>query len=61
MGVNDKVNCTSTQLASAMKDSGLDIIIDGHSHSVVNTLQDGINMIQTGTANANVGYVGMDV
>ena len=61
MGVNEKVNCTSTQLASAMKDSGLDVIIDGHSHSEVNTVQDGINIIQTGTANAKVGYVGIDV
>lgn len=61
MGDNEKVNCTSTQLASALADSGLDLIIDGHSHSEINTVQNGITIVQAGTANAKVGYVGIDI
>ncbi len=61
LGVTEDVNCTSTQLATAMKDTSLDVIIDGHSHTVVTTAVDGVTIAQTGNGGANVGYVEIDI
>ncbi len=58
MGVlADSVATTSRALAQAMKDTELDAIIDGHSHTVVNEVVEGthITLAQTGTGSANIG------
>lgn len=58
MGVlSDSVATTSRALAQAMKDTELDAIIDGHSHTVVNEVVEGTNitLAQTGTGSANIG------
>lgn len=63
MGVLEDVNgYTSRYLADAMADTGLDAIIDGHSHTVVNeTEDDGVVIGQTGTANTYVGRMEITV
>lgn len=61
MGTNGNVECTSIQLAEAMAGTGLDAIIDGHSHTVVNTEVNGIVIAQTGTAEANVGRMSIEI
>ncbi len=64
MGVlKDEDNCTSRELAQAMKDTELDAIIDGHSHTVVNEVVEGTDIVlaQTGTGGANVGRMEISV
>lgn len=61
IGTNDNVSCTSNKLATALKDSGLDLIIDGHSHTVIDTLQDNIPIVQTGCNSSNVGNIKIDL
>ncbi len=64
MGVlGDAADCTSRELALAMKDTELDAIIDGHSHTVVNEVVEGtgITLAQTGTGGANVGHMEISV
>ena len=57
MGVNATVGVTSTEAADALGGEGLDAIIDGHSHSVVNTVENGVVIGQTGSSSANVGML----
>lgn len=62
MGVNpDSAKCTSRDLAKAMAGTGLDAIIDGHSHTVVDEDDSGIVIGQTGAAGANVGRMKITV
>ena len=62
MGViEDSAGCTSRQLAKAVADTELDAIIDGHSHSVVDEVVDGIVIGQTGTGGADVGRMEITV
>ncbi len=57
MGVNATAGVTSTEAADALGGEGLDAIIDGHSHSVVNTVENGVAIGQTGSSSANVGML----
>ncbi len=52
---------TSAELAEAMKDTELDAIIDGHSHTIENEKVGNITIAQTGTGGANVGRMAIDV
>ncbi len=62
MGVlEEEGSYTSEALAREMKGSGLDAIIDGHSHSVVNEVIEGVAIAQTGTGSANVGRMEITV
>ncbi|MCH5185694.1 MAG: bifunctional metallophosphatase/5'-nucleotidase [Oscillospiraceae bacterium] len=61
MGVMKDVACTSEELAEAMADTGLDAIIDGHSHTVVNERIGNITIVQTGTGGLNVGRMAIDI
>lgn len=64
MGVlDDAATCTSRELAQAMKDTELDAIIDGHSHTEVNEVVEGtgITLAQTGTGGVNVGHMEISV
>ncbi len=64
MGIlDDAAECTSRELALALKDTELDAIIDGHSHSVVDEVVEGTNiaLAQTGTGSANVGHMEITV
>lgn len=63
MGVLESGACTGRELAKAMKDTELDAIIDGHSHTVVNEVVEGtdITLAQTGTGSANVGRMELSV
>ena len=61
MGTGKDVPCNSLQLAEQLKGSGLNAVIDGHSHSVVSTNQGGVEIGQTGTALSNVGMMTVTV
>ncbi len=62
MGVlEEEGSYTSEALAKEMKGTGLDAIIDGHSHTVVNEAVEGITIAQTGTGGANVGRMEITV
>ena len=62
LGVNDNAPCTSYQLADAMRGSGLDLIVDGHSHSMVVESEEtaGVPIIQGGAYSQRVGFVSFD-
>lgn len=53
-------SCTSTQFASAMTGEyagAIDVIIDGHSHTVENSVTNGTLIVQTGTGMSAVGQL----
>ena len=54
------VDCTSKQLADALTgeyQDKLDVIIDGHSHTLENTEENGVLIVQTGTGLTQLGKV----
>lgn len=54
------VDCTSRQLAGALTGAyqdKLDVIIDGHSHTLENTEENGVLIVQTGTGLTQLGKV----
>ena len=56
--------CDSTQLAEAMTGSyqdELDVIIDGHSHTVENREVNGVTIVQTGTGLSAVGRLELEI
>ncbi len=61
MGDTDEGECTSLELAEALKDTELDAIIDGHTHHVVNEKVGNITIAQTGTGSVNVGRMAINV
>ena len=57
-------SCDSTQLAEAMTGSykdELDVIIDGHSHTVENREVNGVTIVQTGTGLSAVGRLELEI
>ena len=57
---NMDASCTSTDLANAMTgeyQDKIDVIIDGHSHTVENEETNGILIVQTGSGMAGIGTV----
>ncbi len=61
MGETEEGECTSLELAEALKDTELDAIIDGHTHHVVNTQEGKITIAQTGTGSVNVGRMAINI
>ena len=61
MGIYENGSCTSRKLAAEMADTGLDAIIDGHSHTVLNEKVGDIVIAQTGTGGVNVGRMAINV
>ena len=61
MGDTDEGECTSLELAEALKDTELDAIIDGHTHHVVNKKVGNITIAQTGTGSVNVGRMAINI
>ncbi len=59
--IKEETGYTSYELAEAMADTGLDAIIDGHSHSVVNEKVGDIVIAQTGTGGTAVGKMDIAV
>lgn len=57
VGSTDAVDCTSYDLAEALSGSGLDAIIDAHSHTLMTDISDGILISQTGSSGTNVGMM----
>lgn len=55
VGVDESSNPTSEMLAKSV--SGIDVIIDGHSHTEYEDKINGITIAQTGTKLANIGKV----
>lgn len=56
--------CTSLDLANALTgeyQDKLDVIIDGHSHTVENTEENGILIVQTGSGMASVGKLTLTI
>ena len=61
---NGDAPCTSTDLAEAMTgeyQGELDAIIDGHSHTVENTVENDVLIAQTGSGMSAVGKLTVDV
>ena len=61
---NGDAPCTSTDLADAMTgdyQGELDVIIDGHSHTVENVVENDILIAQTGSGMSAVGKLTVDV
>ncbi|MCH5187111.1 MAG: bifunctional metallophosphatase/5'-nucleotidase [Oscillospiraceae bacterium] len=61
LGDNEKVPCTSHALAEAMEGSGLDAIVDGHSHTLIDSEVSGIHIAQVGTGGSVVGDLAFTV
>lgn len=60
LGDQGVVDCTSRQLAEALTGAyqdKLDVIIDGHSHTLENTEENGVLIVQTGTGLTQLGKV----
>lgn len=57
IGSTDAVDCTSYELAESLSGSGLDAVIDAHSHTLMTDSKDGILIAQTGSSSANVGMM----
>lgn len=61
---NGDVECSSMELARALTgeyQDKLDVIIDGHSHTVEDTEENGVLIVQTGSGLANVGKLTLKV
>lgn len=61
---NTDASCTSVDLAEAMTgeyQDKIDVIIDGHSHTVENDETNGILIVQTGSGMTGVGKLTLDV
>ncbi len=61
---NSDASCTSTELAEAMTgeyQDQIDVIIDGHSHTVENEEVNGIQIVQTGSGMAGIGRLTLEV
>ena len=61
---NGDVECSSMELARALTgeyQDKLDVIIDGHSHTLENTEENGVLIVQTGSGLANVGKLTLKV
>lgn len=61
LGDNEKVPCTSHALAEALEGSGLDAIVDGHSHTLIDSDVHGIHIAQVGTGGSVVGDLAFTV
>ncbi|MDF2819582.1 MAG: bifunctional metallophosphatase/5-nucleotidase [Clostridiales bacterium] len=61
VGIDESSPITSKAIATALEGSGLNVIIDGHSHSEVGEVVGGIQIAQTGTASANLGVINISV
>lgn len=61
LGDNEKVPCTSHALAEALEGSGLDAIVDGHSHTLIDSDYHGIHISQVGTGGSVVGDLAFTV
>ena len=61
---NMDASCTSTDLANAMTgeyQDKIDVIIDGHSHTVENEETNGILIVQTGSGMAGIGKLTLEI
>ena len=61
---NMDASCTSTDLANAMTgeyQDKIDVIIDGHSHTVENEDTNGILIVQTGSGMAGIGKLTLEI
>ena len=61
---NMDASCTSTDLANAMTgeyQDKIDVIIDGHSHTVENGETNGILIVQTGSGMAGIGKLTLEI
>lgn len=54
-------SCTSEDLADAMPEGAVDVIIDGHSHTIENKEVNGTLIVQTGTGMSAVGKLTLQV
>ncbi|MCL2815286.1 MAG: metallophosphoesterase, partial [Oscillospiraceae bacterium] len=57
LGIDPSSDVTSEAVATALKDSGLDIIIDGHSHSNFDKIVDGIYIAQAENGGSALGKI----
>lgn len=57
MGVDPSSKVTSKKIAEALKGTDLNIIIDGHSHTVMTETVGDIVINQTGTGSKNIGKI----
>ncbi|MCL2773853.1 MAG: 5'-nucleotidase C-terminal domain-containing protein [Oscillospiraceae bacterium] len=57
LGIDPSSDITSEKVAAALSGSGVDIIIDGHSHSTFDETVGGIYIAQTGSGAANLGKI----